>query len=189
MLRWYEPVWLAFFAAAALKSTAVLALAWPIAKLLRGRSSAARHLVWTAAAAAVLALPLLSVSLPQLQLPVTLPSLTFQTTVTGQAAQPSLESASLSRAPIPQHANPRPWHIDWALCLMALWAAGTALALAQMIFAFIAMARVRAKARRYAFEDFSDLADEMEIARPVRVLETAPGSMPMTFGLWHPTIF
>src|SRR5215469_12318342 len=135
MLRWYEPVWLAFFAAAALKSTAVLALAWLIAKLLRGRSSAARHLVWTAAAAAVLALPFLSVS------------------------------------------------------LMALWAAGTALLLAQMIFAFIAMARVRAKARRYAFEDFSDLADEMEIARPVRVLETAPGSMPMTFGLWRPAIF
>ena len=56
---------------AALKSTLVLGAAWLVAFLLRGRSAAARHVVWTAAAAAVLALPFLSVSLPVLRLPVT----------------------------------------------------------------------------------------------------------------------
>ena len=59
-LRWDETAWLAFLASAALKSTVVLALAWGVAKLLRSRSAAWRHLVWTAAAAAVLALPFLS---------------------------------------------------------------------------------------------------------------------------------
>ena len=44
---------------AALKSTFVLGAAWLVAFALRGRSAAARHLVWTAAAAALLALPLL----------------------------------------------------------------------------------------------------------------------------------
>src|SRR5260370_12348333 len=55
--------------ATALKSTVVLGAAWVLAFVLRGRSAAARHLVWTAAAAAVLALPFLSVSLPGLPVP------------------------------------------------------------------------------------------------------------------------
>src|SRR5260370_38855206 len=54
----------------ALKSTAILVAAWLCAFLLRKRSAAARHLVWTAAAGAVLALPILTVSLPALRLPV-----------------------------------------------------------------------------------------------------------------------
>src|SRR6266851_4687202 len=47
----------------ALKSTVILVAAWLCAFLLRKRSAAARHLVWTAAAVAVLALPILTVSL------------------------------------------------------------------------------------------------------------------------------
>src|SRR3954452_17948798 len=47
-----------------LKSTMILALAWLIALALGRRSAAARSLVWTAAFAALIALPLLSISLP-----------------------------------------------------------------------------------------------------------------------------
>src|SRR5690242_11683634 len=47
-----------------LKSTAILTVACVAAFLLRRRSAAARHIVWTAAFAALLALPLLSLSLP-----------------------------------------------------------------------------------------------------------------------------
>src|ERR1700722_15871729 len=59
--------WYSIFSGVALKSTALLAVAWLSAELLRGRSAAARHMVWTAALAAVLALPFLSVSLPALR--------------------------------------------------------------------------------------------------------------------------
>src|SRR5437899_1619798 len=87
MTGWNESAWFAMFAGVALKSTAVLGAAWLAAFLLRGRSAAARHLVWTAAAAAVLALPFLSLSLPALPVPIAgalLPEagVLFQTTAT-----------------------------------------------------------------------------------------------------------
>src|SRR5580692_3254608 len=66
MLGWNGSAWFSILMSAALKSTVVLGAAWMLTLLLRGRSAAARHLVWTAAAAAVLALPFLSVSLPAL---------------------------------------------------------------------------------------------------------------------------
>src|SRR5260370_5364395 len=58
---------ISIFLNVALKSPVVLGVAWLLAFVLRGRSAAARHLVWTAAAAAVVALPLLSISLPSLR--------------------------------------------------------------------------------------------------------------------------
>src|SRR5438046_5489610 len=85
MTGWNESAWFAICVGVALKSTVVLGAAWMAAFLLRSRSAAARHLVWTAAAAAVLALPFLSVSLPALRVPLAgalLPEATvlFQTT-------------------------------------------------------------------------------------------------------------
>src|ERR1700689_472928 len=75
------------FIGAAVKSVAVLAAAWAVTFLMRKRSAASRHLVWTASAAALLALPFLSASLPQLQMPggtllSSMQAVMFQTTVT-----------------------------------------------------------------------------------------------------------
>ncbi|HEY2012531.1 MAG TPA: hypothetical protein VGH38_03470, partial [Bryobacteraceae bacterium] len=66
MFQGNESAWFAAIMAAALKSTLLLAVAWFITFLFRRRSAATRHLIWTAAAAAVLALPFLSISLPAL---------------------------------------------------------------------------------------------------------------------------
>src|SRR5947209_2278753 len=91
MFGWNETAWFLMFLGAALKSTAVLGTAWFCAFLLRGRSAAVRHLVWTAAAAAVLALPFLSVSLPAISVPaVNDAAVLFQTTATARpdAASP-----------------------------------------------------------------------------------------------------
>lgn len=189
MLR-YETVWFAFFASAALKSTAVLGLAWGVAKLLRSGSAAWRHLVWTAAAA-VLALPFLSMGLPELRLPVNLPDLTFHATASGapdSGARPRSAAADHPAA-AQRPANPAPWMPDWPLYVVGLWAAGTAFALAQMAWAALAMARMRATARPFAGADFTGLREELGIDYPVPVLESVPGSMPMTFGLIRPAIF
>src|SRR5581483_3491631 len=56
-------------ASAALKGTVILAAAAAVAWTLRRRSAATRHLIWTAAAAALLALPILNWTLPTLRVP------------------------------------------------------------------------------------------------------------------------
>jgi hypothetical protein len=64
-----EAAWYSIFIGTAFKGTIVLCLAWSLAFLLRKCSAAKRHLVWTAAAAGVLMLPILSVVLPALRIP------------------------------------------------------------------------------------------------------------------------
>src|SRR5579883_3151581 len=81
-------MWFATLADIAVKSTLVLAIAWMAALSLRTRSAAARHSVWTAAAAALLALPILALLLPKLPMraaAAVLPGVVFQTTATAEA--------------------------------------------------------------------------------------------------------
>jgi len=180
---------------AALKSTLVLGAAWLIALALRGRSAAARHLVWTAAAAALLVLPLLSISMPSLRLgsgggllPANL-GLMFHATGTAgvdAAAAPVPSAPGTGKAVAVRPARP----IGWKIWLMSIWAAGVALSLAQMLLACAAMRRVRGRAVPSPDRDrVRALAEALGIRHEVEVLETAPGGMPMTFGLLRPAIF
>jgi beta-lactamase regulating signal transducer with metallopeptidase domain len=181
------------FIGVALKSTAVLGLAWLSAFLLRGRSAAARHLVWTAAAAAVLALPFLSVSLPVLPVS-TANALPANVAVLFKATATAHPEAAVSQNPARTHApvssRPALWRPDWRLSLMLLWAAGTAAAFAQMLVACAGMWRMRRAAKPSPDARLSaELAQELGIRHRVDVLETAEGTMPMAFGIVHPTVF
>ena len=189
MLGWNEVAWVAFLWSLALKSTALLGAAYFAAWMLRHRSAAARHLVWTTAFAALLALPLLSVSLPSLRIPgasAILPdvsNLVFRATVTATAAeaappvQPQTPAARIARPVSHSQAN-------WPLWLMLCWLTGSLMVLGQMLFAYLGMARQRASA-----PSFLDLHAQGEIPQGVLALEGARGSMPMTFGVLKPVIF
>ena len=73
---------------------------------------------------------------------------------------------------------------------MLLWAAGAAAAFARMLAAFVAMWRVQRAARPFPDDGLARaLAESLGIRHPVRVLESRPGSMPMTFGLLQPAVF
>ena len=193
MFGWNETALFSFFIGAALKSTTVLSVAWLSAFLLRGRSAAARHLVWTAAAAAVLALPFLSVSLPVLPVSTAsalLPNagLLFQTTAIARPDDAASQRPVATNAPGPS--RPAPWRPDWRLSLMLLWAAGSAAAFAQMLIACAGMRRMRRAARPSPDAQLSvELSQALGIRHAVDVLETAEGTMPMTFGIVHPTVF
>jgi TonB family protein len=189
VLSWNESALYALFVSNALKSMMVLTTAWLTAKLLRGSSAAARQLVWTTAFAALLALPCLSISLPALRLavaPAFLPSsVAFQ--ATASAEEPT--SQVQARADANDALNSRPWHLHGRLLLMLLWMIGLAAGFVQMLVAWAAIWRVRRRANPFTNQEIPKLAQALGIHQNVTVLETRLGDIPMTFGLFRPTIF
>ena len=192
MLNWTATIW-PIAVSAAIKSTVVLAAAWLIALVLRKRSAASRHVVWTACAAALLALPLLSVTLPALRLQVASailpgdPGLVFRSS--SAALQPSSGAGLRASARTAAHAAPPAAARDWRTLALLVWAAGIGAASLQLLLACLALSRIRRSARPYAESDDAGLlAHSMGIGSPVRFLE-AQDRMPMTFGLLRPTIF
>jgi len=181
-----------FLVGVAVKSSAVLAMAWLAAWLLRKRPAALRHLVWTSAAASVLALPLLTLVLPAVRMPASgallalVPDITFRTDSTASAA------AAVRFGLAAQQTRPAPAHspIDWRLFPMLLWAAGALLGVAQMVVGgrVIAGARRRTHPHPAQVESVA-LAEAIGVGHAVDVLEAPAGSMPMTCGLLRPAIF
>jgi TonB family protein len=188
-----ESAWSAMFLGAALKSVAVLCAAWLMALALRKHSAASRHLVWTAAAAALVALPLLSISMPALRVPTggllaAPPSITFHADANTSAGTAASHVASPNARPAAPPTS-APWRLNLATCLMLLWTAGTALALAQMLLAYTKLCTIRRTARPYPSPEAPRaLALALGIRRPVEVLETSAGAMPLAFGLRRSTI-
>ena len=143
MGNWTVSAW-PILASAALKSTLVLGAAWLITFLLRGRSAAARHMVWTAAAAALLALPLLTVALPALHLAVANAVLPADTGL-GVPAQPRNHGGGCGRrggggrthgGRTESRRPRRRARMDGKDALMLLWMAGIAAGLLQMLAAW-----------------------------------------------------
>jgi len=178
MFGWNVSEWVPLLAGVAVKSAIVLGVVWMAALLLRKRSAAARHVVWTTGFAALLALPLLSVSLPALRVPVAPqwlpPDLFFETTATLRNSEaPAVQPASTA-----VHAGTVPWRPNWPLWLAFAWLGGAALSFSHMLVGWIAVQRMRRNARPFP----------AGIESGVGVLETAPGSMPAACGLFRPVI-
>jgi TonB family protein len=171
----------------ALKSTLVLACAFTLATLLHARSAAARHLIWVTAWAAVLILPILSVGLPPLQIPV---GTAFQAPETLVRTEAIAGAATTPNQTKPIAAAPKVGEpFNWRAAILLLWTAGTLLALAHMAAGWIALWRIRRQARPATAPELASLRKTLDLARDVDVLETANGAMPMAFGLLRPAVF
>ncbi|WP_165864348.1 M56 family metallopeptidase [Capsulimonas corticalis] len=139
------------------KSTLLLAAAMAVHRALRRASASTRHVVWAAAVAGVLVLPILSLTLPSWNVAVarrhaTAPAVSVQAVrdsapETATKRPPSPEAASsavdqssapiaaASAAPEPVAVAPAARHgfsIPWALLITAVWMAGFALALGRI---------------------------------------------------------
>jgi len=188
-MSWNESALFSLFVNAALKSCVILGVAWLAAILLRHRSAAARHLVWTGAAAAVIALPILSIALSGLHVASawTVPTgLLFQTTVT--ASSNALASAGSTQV-LGNTAAAGASRLDWVRMVLIAWAAGAFAGLLQMLLAAVAVARVRRSSTPFGDANYCrQLAWSLGIRHGVEVLQAAPGTMPMTFGILRSAI-
>ncbi len=184
MPGWNESLWFSFLAGVALKSVVVLGAAWAVAFFMRGRSAAVRHIVWTAAFGALLLLPLLSVALPALPAPGTgvalAPEVVFRADAGVLEPQANIET---DRGP---GGLPR---ADWRAAMMWAWAIGSAALLLQMLAGLAHMQRLRLHARSLPENDLAELAGALGIRQGVDAFETAPGRMPMSFGMLRPAVF
>ncbi len=172
----------AILLAASIKSVIVLALAWVVTLLMRSRSAAARHLVWTGAAIALLALPFVSISLPGLSIPgaslLEPATFTASATAIAEAWQPAAAAAS----PISFRDG-----FNWRTAILAVWATVAILGFLRMAIGYVAIWRIRRRAGRWQGSD--TLAQSLGIDGGVDVFLTDPGSMPMTAGPLRPAVF
>lgn len=181
MPDWNETAWFAILTGAAAKSTVVLGAAWFAVVLLRRRSAAARHLVWTAAFAAVLALPFLSAALPSLPIPIEragLPDLSIRVNASTSAYAGAAHSAASAGVDAVIHRTG--WRPDWKVWLMLVWAAGTFLGFARMLAAYAVAWHVRRSAKPFV--------SVPAVTQSVDVLQTEAGSMPLTLWLGRTVI-
>ena len=160
--------------ALAIKSSAVLGLAWMVTALLQKRSAAARHLVWIAAAGAVLILPLLSMVMPVLSVPAETRLATVAFHATAVAARDVVRSSE----PIHRGSGAVQTYRTIPNWPGLVWLAGTLVLLVRMLLGYAAMWRMRRAAR--VFDGAS--------GSPVKVIETTASAMPMTFGILRPVI-
>jgi len=147
--------------AGAWKSAAVLGVAFAAASILRRRSAALRHFLWTAAFAALLLLPLGR------------PAKTVRITA------PAIDFSAIAGAAAPRTSAPIPWAAYF-------WMAGAALALARFL---AGGARVAWLARHARPAEYARTA--LAALRPgarVRLLDSPAIPVPLTWGLLRPAI-
>ncbi len=185
----------------ALKSFAILAATGLVCLCWRRGSAAARHLVLFLGMGGLLVLPLCSWLPPLWQKP--LWSLSAGSADGNQVAL-SLQIAPSAGASGPiATASSAPFVVispgghtvlhtqintNWLEVGFFAWAAGALLVFGSM---FVAQWRVRQLQRRcQALDDpdWRELLREMDIRRPVALLQYPDGLVPATWGLWHPAV-
>ncbi|HEU0054953.1 MAG TPA: M56 family metallopeptidase, partial [Longimicrobium sp.] len=199
---------------ASLRGAVVLAAALAATRLMRRATAASRHLVWTVALAAVLALPALSLVLPAWKvLPV--PTLgrspaphVFTVSPPPVSALPGDErpgasgsvspapagSASLAPASSPRTDAParRSFSFDWRTAVVALWALGGALVAARLAYGVARVWWLRRRAEEITDESWvrivDGLARRLRVGRIVTLLRERRAAVPMTWGLISPVV-
>jgi TonB family protein len=76
------------------------------------------------------------------------------------------------------------------LWIIIVWAAGALAALLRLMLGCLAVWRIRINALPYGDRALSaEIGQSLGLKNPIDVLETRPGSMPMTFGVLRPAVF
>jgi len=207
---------LSLVASAAVKGAVILAIAGLVSVVWRSASAAARHLVWTLGVSAALAIPAIGAAISRLNAPhlemrvwneVASPTVFAPATPLSSPVERAVEdlkqSSSIEAPQNPPTVQPQSAlisdpvivesesDIDWRALLFPLWLAGLAITLFPIV---VAQVRVRSLARSASPVDgrWNELiAQTPSISRfadKVRILESTETAMPMTWGVFRPTL-
>ena len=192
-----------FLIDAVIKVSILLTLAAAVSVLLRRASAASRHLVWTAALLAAVALPALSGALPRWQVPILAiaPGETVTTTLgentlsrqmavrlferlgkTASATTPAIETASTPTANA---------EFSWSNVAITLWFGGTALLLGRLLLGVIAVHVLSRRTEVANDAPWWPLARRLaaDVGVPnVTFRRSRRGSMPMAWGLFRASV-
>ena len=199
---WSDP-WIEAVLAAALRGTPLLLLAGAAAIGWRRSSAAARHLVWLVAIASLLAMPLLSASLPRWRVAVLPPV----------EAAPAVENVMLPRvASTIEAAAVEPVEIaatsgvtqattretkastprDWGQIAFILWCIGALAVAIPMLLGHLRVWLLSKTAQPAGNGAWGALAfalpHSLGLAGRVRILVSDRATMPMAFGILNPTV-
>ena len=200
--------WAAAGPASAAKAAGLLAVAGLVARSLRGRAAATRHLVWCLGLAGALAVPPLTLAMPRWGVPILSAAAgapeAAPRPVEGLATDPA-DAASAGpigvdpadpTTPTPASLAPSPGSTSWSIApsswLIAAWGAGTAAVLAWYAIGWATIWRLGRRAGRIADRPWLEAAGEasarLGVARRVTLVRGGPGAMPLTWGVLRPTV-
>ena len=171
--------WVELLAQSAWRGSIVLAAAFAAVAGLRRTSAAVRHFVWTAALAAIVALPVALLVVPKWSWRAA--PVRAAVVVTRQQVGPIQISAG-SKA-----AGATTTTTGW---LLALWVLGCAAAATRFVLGAgrASWMAPRAAEARHAGAMLEELRRALGIRRRVRVLESADAPMPLTWGILRPVV-
>jgi HEAT repeat protein/beta-lactamase regulating signal transducer with metallopeptidase domain len=184
------------------KATLLFAAAGLASFVLRRRSAAARHMIWTLALLSVLVLPVLSVALPRWQLPIVtlereapqLPATSVQ--LPADRPAPSMKrtpgaSVTVAAAPLTHVAPARP-PMSWPAVLLMVWLAGAFVILARLCAGILAVHWMSRRTERVInapwLPQARSLAAELGISPRVVFLRSRRATMPMAWGVFRPVV-
>jgi len=185
---------------ASIKGSVLLALAWVVTRILRDASAAARHLVWCAALAGMVLIPLASTVVPRI--PVSVPSIIGASSVDA-VVRPMPAAVASERARLAPVAigSPRartigidraPDSPSLARSVPAIWLAIAALVLLRVILGTLRVSRWSRRAYPVSDGAWLSLAQrvvgQLDIGRPVTLLQSDRACVPMTWGVVYPTV-
>jgi beta-lactamase regulating signal transducer with metallopeptidase domain len=172
------------------RASALLSVAALTDLVLRRAPAATRHLVWTLAIGALLALPIASTVLPAWTVsipiapPVAAPVVSTTTTMSNVVVAPEAASPAMA-----QTASPR---VSAIAAVYVLYAAGIVVLLVRLLLESVAVRRLTRTSTNVSDTAWCALLDEaatqLGVAKNVRLLRNQRDVMPMTFGSIAPTI-
>jgi len=193
---------LALLFAATLKGTLFLALASTLTLALRRASAAVRHLVWSLALGALLALPIVSLTVPAWNVPMTssLPAgiggekaATLMTTEDSVGAFRSHQDNAVLPAVRPAPAAVRTaGHSAWAVLILALWAIGGMLLAARIAVGEVRVRRVARCSQLFetsqAMAILESVRSRLRLSRTVELRTSTEITTPFTRGVILPAV-